>query len=161
RLGPARVRYCASPGYLARRGAPARPDDLRDHDCIVVASDGAAFGAVRWPFRGRSGERLVPVAGRLRLTSFAMARAAALAGGGVGDERGEGLAGVGRLEVEAGWRGGGDGGLRLRRGVAVAGAEEAVVDGELGVGERRERGVARDQLRGRLRQLDGGAAVAD
>ncbi|BBA96340.1 putative LysR family transcriptional regulator [Actinacidiphila reveromycinica] len=26
---------CASPEYLARHGAPARPDDLADHDCVV------------------------------------------------------------------------------------------------------------------------------
>jgi len=79
-LGPARVRYCASPGYLARRGRPARPGDLARHDCILVAAGGAP---VRWPFRGAKGLDLVPVAGRLRFSSFAMAHAAALAGLGV------------------------------------------------------------------------------
>lgn len=79
-LGPARVRYCASPAYLARHGQPGRPDDLRAHECILVASDGAA---VRWPFRGRGGGTLVPVAGRLRFNSLAMAHAAALGGVGI------------------------------------------------------------------------------
>jgi len=79
-LGAARVRYCASPSYVARRGAPARPEDLRRHDCIVVTSDGAP---TRWPFPGERGPRLVPVTGRLTFSSFSMARAAALAGLGV------------------------------------------------------------------------------
>ena len=29
-LGPARVRYCASPAYVARRGAPRRPEDSEE-----------------------------------------------------------------------------------------------------------------------------------
>ena len=79
-LGPARVRYCASPAYLARCGVPATPDDLERHECLLVVSDGAPM---RWPFRGNKGVVMVPVSGRLRLTSFAMARAAALAGLGI------------------------------------------------------------------------------
>ncbi|MBL8742939.1 MAG: LysR family transcriptional regulator [Myxococcales bacterium] len=80
-LGPARVRYCASPAYLEKRGAPAGPEELARHDCIVVASEGAQN---RWPFASRTGLRLVPVPERLRVTSFAMAHAAALAGLGIG-----------------------------------------------------------------------------
>ena len=79
-LGAARVRYCASPGYVARRGAPSRPEELKNHDCIVVASNGAP---ARWPFLGKSGPRLLPVSGRLTLSSLPMVRAAALAGLGV------------------------------------------------------------------------------
>ena len=79
-LGPARVRYCASRAYLARRGAPRTPADLRRHECIVVGSDGTAS---QWPFRGKTGVEMVPVSGRLTLTSFALARAAALAGLGI------------------------------------------------------------------------------
>jgi DNA-binding transcriptional LysR family regulator len=79
-LGPARVRYCASPAYLKRHGRPATPEELARHACIAVVSDGAP---VRWPFRGDAGLRLVPVAGRLRFNSFAMAHAAALAGLGI------------------------------------------------------------------------------
>lgn len=79
-LGPARIRYCASPAYLARRSAPARPQDLETHECIVVASDGEP---ARWPFRGPKGPMTIPVSGRLTLTSFAMARAATLAGLGI------------------------------------------------------------------------------
>jgi DNA-binding transcriptional LysR family regulator len=80
-LGPARVRYCASPAYVARAGAPAKAEQLTDHDCIVVTSDAMP---VRWPVPGPRGARLVPVSGRLTLSSFAMAHAATLAGLGVG-----------------------------------------------------------------------------
>ena len=80
RLGPARVRYCASPAYLSQRGAPQRPQELREHECILVLADGSP---VRWPFRGPGGEEMVPVGGRLRFNSFAMARQAALAGLGI------------------------------------------------------------------------------
>jgi DNA-binding transcriptional LysR family regulator len=80
RLGPARVRYCASPAYIERRGAPASPEALQQHECILVVSEGAPM---RWPFRGPKGDMLVPVSGRLRFNSFAMAHAAALNGLGI------------------------------------------------------------------------------
>jgi DNA-binding transcriptional LysR family regulator len=80
KLGAATVRYCASPRYLAERGVPKVPRDLGRHDCLVVASEGAL---VRWPFRGGKGRTSVAVAGRWAVTSFAMARAAALAGLGI------------------------------------------------------------------------------
>ncbi len=35
RLAPCRIVLCASPGYLARAGAPERPEDLRQHNCIL------------------------------------------------------------------------------------------------------------------------------
>jgi DNA-binding transcriptional LysR family regulator len=80
RLGPARVRYCASRAYLRRRGMPRIPGDLVDHDCLIVLADDMPM---RWPFRGRSGPELYPVTGRLRFNSIALARGAALAGLGI------------------------------------------------------------------------------
>jgi DNA-binding transcriptional LysR family regulator len=79
-LGPARVRYCASPEYLERRGVPTNPEQLQQHECILVVSEGAP---VRWPFRGPKGDLLVPVSGRLRFNNFAMAHAAVLQGLGI------------------------------------------------------------------------------
>jgi DNA-binding transcriptional LysR family regulator len=80
-LGPARIRYVASPAYLRRRGKPQTPAELAEHDAIVVRADP---GPAQWPFRGtRSGMRLVTVAGRLRCNSHALAYAAAIAGLGV------------------------------------------------------------------------------
>jgi DNA-binding transcriptional LysR family regulator len=80
RLGPARVRYCASPTYVARRGTPEAVAELAKHDCIGVAAAGEPVG---WPFRGRKGITLIPILPRLSLTSFPMAAAAARAGLGI------------------------------------------------------------------------------
>lgn len=84
-LGPARIRYCASPGYIRRRGAPKSPQMLDSHDCIVVASEGAQ---VHWPFsqdriRGGKTPKLIAVYGRMRMNSLSMARAAVLSGLGI------------------------------------------------------------------------------
>jgi DNA-binding transcriptional LysR family regulator len=79
-LGPARVRYCGSPKYFAQRGTPKTPDELANHDCLVVGSSAVPM---RWPFRGPKGMKLVPISGRMSFTSFPMARAAALAGAGI------------------------------------------------------------------------------
>jgi DNA-binding transcriptional LysR family regulator len=78
-LGGARVRFCASPAYVARRGAPSKIEEIAEHDCIVV-SDG---GPARWPIPGERAPKLIVVSARLSFTSFAMARAAALAGLGI------------------------------------------------------------------------------
>lgn len=49
-LGRVPVRMVASPDYLARRGAPSRPLELRAHDCITLAQ---AAGPVEWAFYHR------------------------------------------------------------------------------------------------------------
>ncbi len=49
RVGAIRYICCASPAYIERRGAPATPDDLAQHDCIRrVAHDGT--GQADWHF---------------------------------------------------------------------------------------------------------------
>jgi DNA-binding transcriptional LysR family regulator len=75
RLAPCRLVLAASPGYLARKGVPRRPNDLRGHDCIVY------FGSHDvWNFtRGRS----VRVEGRLGVNNGDGVREAALAGAGI------------------------------------------------------------------------------
>lgn len=80
-LGPARVRYCASPSYVRRRGKPRTPDELPKHELVVVTVEGAP---AQWPFATSAGLKLVTVEGRLRFTSFGMAHAAVLAGLGIG-----------------------------------------------------------------------------
>jgi DNA-binding transcriptional LysR family regulator len=81
RLGPARVRYCASPRYVRERGAPTSADDLRTHDCLVVQATGEPS---RWPVTAKRGVALVPVNGRLRFSTLTLTHAAALAGLGIG-----------------------------------------------------------------------------
>ena len=81
RLGGATLLYCASPSYLAERGAPEHPDALRDHDCIEHAP---RPGPTRWPFFVRPGEMtLVPVSGRLQVSSLSLALQAARDGLGI------------------------------------------------------------------------------
>lgn len=63
KIAPIRAVLVASPEYLARRGTPAAPTDLEQHDCIGYA------GAGDWRFR--MGRRWVAVrpGGRLRTDS--------------------------------------------------------------------------------------------
>ncbi|HIE6227596.1 TPA: LysR substrate-binding domain-containing protein, partial [Pseudomonas aeruginosa] len=43
---------CAAPGYLAERGEPRQPDDLREHNCLLYQLGGRVHD--RWAFqRGR------------------------------------------------------------------------------------------------------------
>ncbi len=48
-IGENRRIVCASPGYLQRNGTPKHPDDLMEHDCIVMRF-GTNIGRV-WSFR--------------------------------------------------------------------------------------------------------------
>ncbi|WP_417762872.1 LysR family transcriptional regulator [Shewanella sp.] len=70
-------RVCvASKGYLAKRGIPNTPDDLREHDCLIytLLSTGTT-----WRFRGAD----VPVSGRLRVSSPEAIRECVNAGLGI------------------------------------------------------------------------------
>ncbi|MET3666558.1 LysR family transcriptional regulator [Caulobacter sp. 1776] len=77
-LGPARRVLCASPDYLTRRGAPARPIDLEAHDCIVVGQ--GVGGQAAWRF---SGGRFWPSSPAIVVSTPEAAVAAALGGGGL------------------------------------------------------------------------------
>jgi LysR family transcriptional activator of dmlA len=52
---------CASPGYLARRGAPRTLSDLSVHDCIVIKERDHPFGV--WKLSVAGGEQTVKVTG--------------------------------------------------------------------------------------------------
>lgn len=71
----------AAPEYLARRGTPATPADLAQHDCLVYSS---VQGDDRWSFTGASGEAVsVPVKGTLRSNNLSAVLAACRAGLGL------------------------------------------------------------------------------
>lgn len=70
---------CAAPSYLARRGTPRTAADLKNHDCIVVATPGLA----RWPFSTPSGVDIVEVRPRVISDDAEAALRAALAGAGI------------------------------------------------------------------------------
>jgi DNA-binding transcriptional LysR family regulator len=78
-LAPYRLMICAAPDYLARRGTPALPSDLAQHDCL---SFGAA-DVVQW--RLTRGDHIcrVPVSGRVKVNNGPALRTAALHGLGI------------------------------------------------------------------------------
>lgn len=83
RLAPTRVGAFASPGYLARRGTPLRPDDLRDHDCVGFRFQ-TSGQTLRWRFKvGNRVIELTPEAAIVVDVSEAVAEVLA-AGGGIG-----------------------------------------------------------------------------
>jgi len=69
--------FVASKDYLAERGIPRTPEDLRDHDCVIytLLSSGAT-----WRFRDTE----IPVSGRLRVNSPDAVSTMVAAGLGIG-----------------------------------------------------------------------------
>lgn len=81
RLAPARRVVCASPAYLASRGAPQAPDDLKQHECLF---NGNLSSGREWRFVGPKGAPWpVTVEGRLNLDNGDALRVAALHGLGL------------------------------------------------------------------------------
>lgn len=80
RLATANVVLTASPDYLARRGAPASPADLAQHDCLNFAFEQLRHS---WPVAWNDGVVDVPVASRMVSNSGDVLREAALAGMGI------------------------------------------------------------------------------
>ncbi|MBL8485032.1 MAG: LysR family transcriptional regulator, partial [Rhodocyclaceae bacterium] len=78
-LAPISLATCCSPAYLSAHGAPARPEDLRSHDCLLY---GHGKG-VEWAFEEAGKPLAVVPAGRLRANNGEVARDAAIAGLGI------------------------------------------------------------------------------
>jgi len=81
KLAPCRTALCASPAYLAERGAPRRVSDLKDHNCLGYTLS-RTLGAERWSF-GTDGSVTVQVNGNLRVNNGDAVVAAAVAGQGL------------------------------------------------------------------------------
>ena len=77
-LCPLHRLVCASPDYLSRRGAPAHPRDLVDHDTLTFIPTGNA-----WVFNNRLGPTTVEVKPRLTSNDAQMLVSAAANGGGI------------------------------------------------------------------------------
>src|SRR5581483_9927841 len=75
-----RRHLCASPEYLAQRGEPESPADLKQHECILFTGRPSPR---RWRLVGPSGEVTAAVDGRLCSNNFTAIRAAALGGLGI------------------------------------------------------------------------------
>ncbi len=82
RLASNRRVLCASPDYLRRHGAPRTPEDLADHECILLFGSRGRQDA--WRLRDRDGnETMVRVHGRLESNYGEVIRDAAVAGLGI------------------------------------------------------------------------------
>ena len=79
-VGTVRRVVCGSPAYLARRGTPRRPDDLRQHDCITFEGLAAPDA---WTFRVGSPTSTVAIHSRLVVNTAEAAIDAAVAGTGL------------------------------------------------------------------------------
>lgn len=80
KLGAIQRLVVASPDYLARRGRPTSPEDLRDHECILFRA--GQEGPV-WRLEGPGGVIDVAVSGRFVANNFDLVRDAAIAGHGI------------------------------------------------------------------------------
>lgn len=79
RLVRSRRVVVASPAYVARKGTPAVPADLAQHDCLTFNFRRSRIG---WPFR-ESREVEIPVAGGVQVNNGETMRQMALAGAGI------------------------------------------------------------------------------
>uniref|UniRef100_UPI000D368405 LysR family transcriptional regulator n=1 Tax=unclassified Variovorax TaxID=663243 RepID=UPI000D368405 len=69
---------CASPDYLARRGVPAHPNELAQHDILNFLPSGNS-----WQFLSKAGELSVTLNPRLNSNEAQLLLGAALAGNGI------------------------------------------------------------------------------
>jgi DNA-binding transcriptional LysR family regulator len=79
-VGQVRRVICASPDYLARKGSPAVPEDLREHDGITFRGFSTS---PEWRYRGDTTTLSVEPRTRLAVNSTEAAVAAAVAGLGI------------------------------------------------------------------------------
>lgn len=80
RVGAVGRVVCASPAYLAARGAPKSPADLAAHACVTFDS---LLPPHSWTFRAGSADLPVPIRSRLAVNTAEAAIDAAIAGVGV------------------------------------------------------------------------------
>src|SRR5246127_2633147 len=71
---------CAAPDYLRRRGEPATPDDLLEHDCLGF---GDIPGVAEWSFQDGAKRKAVRVSTRLCANDLDALARAALGGAGL------------------------------------------------------------------------------
>ena len=71
---------CAAPDYLRRRGEPARPDDLLEHDCLAFCD---VPGVAEWSFQDGAARNSLRIPPRLCANDFDALVSAALAGAGL------------------------------------------------------------------------------
>jgi DNA-binding transcriptional LysR family regulator len=80
KIVPANRVLCASPAYLARRGTPQHPRDLRSHDCLTY---GHLATGNQWKLTGPDGDHWVQIQGTLCTNNAEILKDAALKDCGV------------------------------------------------------------------------------
>jgi DNA-binding transcriptional LysR family regulator len=80
KVGAVRRVVCASPTYLARRGTPKTPEELKDHDCITFEN---TLSAQSWSFKVGKSEKSFAVHSRLVVSTAEAATDAAVSGLGL------------------------------------------------------------------------------
>lgn len=80
RLAPVRPITCASESYLRKAGVPLKPEDLRQHECLLYKY---LPEPDIWRYEGPGGPWAVKVGGRLTANNGDVLRAAAVAGHGI------------------------------------------------------------------------------
>ena len=96
-LAPYRLIACASPDYIARRGMPQNPSELRQHDCLAYAYWSPSIPC-RWQFTREGRTEEVRATGRMRSNDWKALLHAAKEGYGIT----LGPANVLNAEIEAG-----------------------------------------------------------
>ncbi len=71
---------CAAPSYLARRGTPQHPNELRNHDCLTY---GFLATGNQWKLTGPDGEHWIAIPWTLCANNAEVLRDAAVSGRGV------------------------------------------------------------------------------
>lgn len=80
-LGSYQRFVCAAPSYLATYGAPERPENLTNHNCLIMRFGGSLDNV--WEFRAGAERQLVPVKGNRIVNDGSLIRSWALAGHGI------------------------------------------------------------------------------
>lgn len=80
RLAPVRPITCAAESYLRKAGVPLKPDDLRQHECLLYKY---LPEPETWRYEGPGGPYAVKVSGRLTTNNGDSLRNAAMAGHGI------------------------------------------------------------------------------
>jgi DNA-binding transcriptional LysR family regulator len=80
KLAPFRRVICASPGYFRQHARPVRPQDLKNHNCLIYT---LTASPEEWRLQGAQGVETVRVTGNLRCNNGDVLREALLAGVGI------------------------------------------------------------------------------
>lgn len=80
-LAPNRRMIVAAPDYLKRHGTPQEPEDLLDHNCLLLRFPGSK--QFRWTLKGRDGPVTLRVSGNMDSNSGEALRDWCLAGHGL------------------------------------------------------------------------------